>query len=53
MVFASVVNKISELAKELDYKFNHDLTDNVLLKGLKEQTKQIMEKNLCKKTTKS
>ena len=52
VVFASVVNKISELAKELDYKFNHDLTDNVLFRGIIAQTKRIMENQKCKNTSK-
>jgi hypothetical protein len=35
-----------------NYKFNHDLIDNVLMKGLGLQTKQIMENKICKNTTK-
>lgn len=52
IVFASVLTRIGELAKGLDYKFNHDLLDNVLLRGLSFQTKNIMENEKCKKTTK-
>lgn len=42
-VFGGILNKISALNKTLDYKFNHDLLDNVLTLGLREQTKQILE----------
>ena len=38
--------------KNLNYKFNHDLTDNVLFRGLSVQTKQIMENIKCKNSTK-
>lgn len=53
IVFASVLNRIAELTKELDYKFNHDLTDNILFRGLNVQTKIIMENMKCKNTIKS
>ena len=43
-IFSQIIFDIEELSKKLDYKFNHDLTDNVLLLGLKQQTKSIMEK---------
>lgn len=52
IVFASILNRIAELTKNLNYKFNHDLTDNVLLRGLNSQTKSIMENKKCKNTTK-
>ena len=53
IVFGSVLSRINELTKCLKYKFNHDLTDNVLLRGLNVQTKTIMENNKkCKNTTK-
>lgn len=42
-IFGSILVEIAELTEKLDYKFNHDLTDNVLLKGLREQTKKVME----------
>lgn len=51
-IFSSILGEISICAKQLDYKFNHDLTDNVLLNGLKLQTKKILENNKCKSTTK-
>jgi len=52
-VFAYILNSITENAKQLDYKFNHDLTDNILYCGLREQTKTVMECKKCKKTIKS
>lgn len=52
-VFGQILAEIEQNTSMISYKFNHDLTDNVLLRGLKEQTKQIMENKKCKKTTKS
>ena len=52
-VFGSVLSNIAEKARKLNYKFNHDLIDNVLLRGLSLQTKTIMENEKCKKITKS
>ncbi|MBR1983065.1 MAG: hypothetical protein IKA12_00055 [Clostridia bacterium] len=43
-IFSQVIVDIEDSAKKLDYKFNHDLTDNVLTLGLKQQTKTVMEK---------
>jgi len=51
-VFGSVLSNIADKARKIDYKFNHDLIDNVLIRGLSLQTKTIMENNKCKKTTK-
>lgn len=51
-LFACVLNRVYELTGMLEYKFNHDLTDNVLLKGLTVQTKRIMENEKCKNTSK-
>jgi len=51
-VFSSILLRIEELSKQINYKFNHDLLDNVLLRGLKVQTKQILENEKCKNTTK-
>lgn len=51
-VFSSVLSNIAENAKRLEYKFNHDLTDNVLMRGLSVETKKIMENQGCKNTTK-
>ncbi len=52
VVFASVLSRIAELANKLNYKFNHDLIDNVLYRGLVAQTKRIMEREKCKNTSK-
>ena len=43
-VFSQVLSDIEDCAKNIDYKFNHDLTDNVLILGLKQQTKNVMER---------
>lgn len=51
-VFYNVLELIVSNAKKIKYQFNHDLTDNVLLSGLKETLKQIMENKKCKNTTK-
>ncbi|MBE5733976.1 MAG: hypothetical protein E7347_02880 [Clostridiales bacterium] len=51
-VFGSLLSEIERLCKEIDYKFNHDLIDNILISGLKKQTKQILEGEKCKNTTK-
>lgn len=51
-VFGNILSSIMELAKKLDYKFNHDLTDNVFMRGLNVQTKKIMECGKCKNSTK-
>lgn len=52
-VFTGILSAVAEQAKGLKYKFNHDLIDNVLLRGLSVQTKQIMENEKCKNFTKS
>lgn len=52
LVFGAVLNKIGELSSKLKFSFNHDLIDNVLYRGLSSQTKRIMEKEKCEKTTK-
>ena len=53
-VFSTVLGDIYELSKQLDYKFNHDLTDNILMRGLNVETKRVFgEKDCCKKTAKA
>ncbi len=52
IVFSTVLSRIGQLAQQLEYKFNHDLLDNVLLRGLSFQTKQIMENKKCENITK-
>ena len=51
-IFSTILGDIESLANKIDYKFNHDLTDNVLKRGLKVQTKNILENNKCKSITK-
>lgn len=52
LIFGSILNDIEVLAKQLEYKFNHDLINNILMFGLKSQTKQVMENKKCKNITK-
>ncbi len=52
MIFGGVLGDIAERAKNLKYKFNHDLTDNVLLSGLRIQTRNILENVKCENITK-
>lgn len=51
-IFSGVLSAIAETAKKLKYNFNHDLTDNVFMRGLSVQTKKIMENEKCKNSTK-
>ena len=51
-IFGLVLGNIAENSRKLEYKFNHDLTDNVFIRGLNVQTKTIMENEKCKNTTK-
>ncbi len=46
------IMEIGELSRRLNYKFNHDLCDNVLQRGLISETKRIMENKKCKTSTK-
>ena len=41
-IFSAILSDITEDAKALDYKFNHDLTDNILFNGIREQTKKVL-----------
>ena len=51
-VFGGILSAVYENAKGVSYNFNHDLTDNILFKGIFEKTKNIMEYKTCKNTTK-
>jgi hypothetical protein len=42
-IFGSLLSDIDVKVKNVDYKFNHDLIDNILLRGLFLQTKTVME----------
>lgn len=41
-IFGTLLTAIAAGAKELKYQFNHDLTDNILFRGLGVRTKQVM-----------
>ena len=51
-IFSSVIGEMVENSAKIDYKFNHDLIDNVIMKGILSQTKKILEDEKCKNTTK-
>ena len=51
-VFGNILCEITKCAESLDYKFNHDLTNNVLFSGIRVQTKNILENKKCSNTTK-
>ena len=51
-IFGGILSAVYNAAKSVTYNFNHDLTDNILYKGIFEQTKRIMEYKKCKNTTK-
>ena len=53
IIFGGILSRIYECAKTVSYNFNHDLTDNILYKGLFVKTKNVMEYKKCKNTTKS
>jgi hypothetical protein len=42
-IFGTIMSDINRYSDQIQYKFNHDLIDNVLKKGILEQTKKIME----------
>ncbi len=47
--FGTILQQVAEDAKQLQYSFNHDLTDNILNRGLGVKTKQVMTENKIKK----
>lgn len=50
-VFGTILQQLAADAKELKYAFNHDLTDNILNRGLGVKTKQVMtEQKINKKS---
>lgn len=51
-IFGEILSAVYRTANNVSYKFNHDLTDNILYKGIFERTKSIMEYKKCKNTTK-
>jgi len=42
-MFGTVLGAIAADAQKIKYEFNHDLTDNILRRGLAVKTKQVME----------
>lgn len=54
VIFSQLLSTIENYNKQVKYKFNHDLVDNILNLGIKEQTKIVLENKKCKKkSTKS
>ena len=51
-LFGGILVETGALADKINYKFNHDLTDNILKRGLMAQTKSIMENKKCRNTSK-
>ena len=51
-VFGEILSAVYRTANNVSYNFNHDLTDNILYKGIFEQTKNIMEYKKCRNITK-
>ena len=53
-IFSELLCTIENCNRQVKYKFNHDLIDNILNLGIKEQTKIVLENKKCKKkSTKS
>ncbi len=46
-IFRSIFYDIAENLKEIPFRFNTDLSDNILLRGLPMMTKRIMEGKTC------
>lgn len=43
LLFGTIISDIMQKCDEINYKFNHDLIDNILKKGILKQTKYILE----------
>lgn len=43
LLFGTIISDIISYSDKIDYKFNHDLLDNILKKGIFKQTKIILE----------
>lgn len=52
-VFHSIFFDIRENLSKISFRFNRDLSDNILLRGLPKTTKEIMEDTPCKKRKES
>ena len=42
-IFTTILSDIKACSEKIEYNFNHDLSDNILICGIKEQTKKVME----------
>ncbi len=51
-IFGNILNDIARDSNDIKYKFNHDLIDNILLRGLPIRTREVMENKKCKNTIK-
>ena len=51
-IFHSIFFDIRENLSKITFRFNRDLSDNILLRGLPKTTKEIMEKTDCKRCDK-
>lgn len=52
VIFGGILSGIRSNANKVSYKFNHDLTDNILFRGISEKTLNIMECKKCRNITK-
>jgi len=52
-IFQSVFSSIGENLNGISFRFNRDLSDNILLRGLPKTTKEIMNPNACKRCKKT
>ena len=52
-IFHSIFFDIRENLSQISFRFNRDLSDNILLRGLPKTTKEIMENTPCKKRKES
>ena len=52
VIFGTILSDIADFSSRIEYKFNKDLTDNILLSGLNVQTKNVMENRKCRNSMK-
>ena len=52
-IFHSIFFDIRENLSQIPFRFNRDLSDNILLRGLPKTTKEIIEDKRCKKSRES
>ena len=51
-LFGGILVETGGLCDKAEFRFNHDLIDNILKRGLIAQTKMIMENKKCRNTSK-